>query len=428
MTTLVQDAIRATARLDGTTIDADWDAAVLPPGHTGRVLVLCDHVPAPPRAGGHPRSWGIIRQLGRRAEVLLACRAEGPLTAEQRHTLCGVSERFAAVAPNWRQRAIAAAGVGDAVVDGELAARVRKWRSLAGGGFDAVLTLGVSMLTVAAEAIGHTRMLHVLDLEDSAAERADRLANDLPPALRWWTRRRAAKYIRLEAGEAVRVDAVTLPSVAAAQRYRFRVGDEISVRVLPDGVEMHHHPPVADRGQSVIGVWLGDDPAGRLDDTVWLGECVLPAVRQRCPGAELHAYAPRATRGLSALASIEGVKVHRCGGDPQLAVAGCGVFAVPWEAGRGLAAEALAAMAAGRAVTVSHRAAEGLDALHRRHLMIAATDADWVELLARLLRHPAARQQIGSAARRRVLRKHTWPRAAEPLLALLQLHEIAAAA
>jgi glycosyltransferase involved in cell wall biosynthesis len=73
----------------------------------------------------------------------------------------------------------------------------------------------------------------------------------------------------------------------------------------------------------------------------------------------------------------------------------------------------LEALAAGKALVATPRAAEGVDAVAGEHFLLAAEEDDLVEALTDLLLHPGRRRAIGERARGWAEQNLGWERGVE---------------
>jgi glycosyltransferase involved in cell wall biosynthesis len=131
---------------------------------------------------------------------------------------------------------------------------------------------------------------------------------------------------------------------------------------------------------------------------VRLAADILPQLKVRHPDVALslvgHAPTPR-------VEALRGANVEVHGNVPDVAphLDSASVVAVPLTTGGGMRVKVLEALAAGKATVCSPRAAEGLDVRDGVHLLLADTDAQFVDAIDRLLRRPMERRELGSRAR-----------------------------
>jgi glycosyltransferase involved in cell wall biosynthesis len=93
------------------------------------------------------------------------------------------------------------------------------------------------------------------------------------------------------------------------------------------------------------------------------------------------------------------------------------VYVVPMRVGGGTRLKVLDAMAQGKALVATSLGAEGIEADDGRHLMLADTARDFAGRVVELLRDPARRYALGTAARQRVEERYAWPVIARRLVA-----------
>ena len=80
----------------------------------------------------------------------------------------------------------------------------------------------------------------------------------------------------------------------------------------------------------------------------------------------------------------------------------------PIRMGSGTRIKVLETLARGKAMVATSTAIEGLDLRPGVDLIVADRADQFADECARLLRDPAARQQLGSAGRQRVLERYRW--------------------
>jgi glycosyltransferase involved in cell wall biosynthesis len=102
---------------------------------------------------------------------------------------------------------------------------------------------------------------------------------------------------------------------------------------------------------------------------------------------------------------------------PYLAQAA--VVIAPLRIARGLQNKVLEAMAMGKATVASHQALAGFASKLEVPVLSAASPAEWIEAILRLLQDPSLRCDLGAACRRYVEAKHCWDSCLAPFDELL---------
>lgn len=135
-----------------------------------------------------------------------------------------------------------------------------------------------------------------------------------------------------------------------------------------------------------------EDAALRLLRSIW------PRVRDAVPTATLELVGSRPTEAMSAAAG-DGVAVR--GRVPELTplLEAAAVVVLPIRLGGGMRVKAMEALASGKAVVASQRALEGLDVVDGREVLVAETDAEFIQATVRLLDDDGLRRRLGAAAR-----------------------------
>lgn len=134
---------------------------------------------------------------------------------------------------------------------------------------------------------------------------------------------------------------------------------------------------------------------------------ILPALRERRPGARLEIVGRE-----------PGPEVRRLGGEPGVRVTGevpdvrpylrrAAVAVAPLEFGGGVRNKVLEALAAGVATVATPKGAEGLELDDGQHLLVRSP-AEFPEAVAGLLADPGRRAALARAGRRRVADRYRW--------------------
>jgi polysaccharide biosynthesis protein PslH len=180
-----------------------------------------------------------------------------------------------------------------------------------------------------------------------------------------------------------------------------RIAPDVAPRlhVDPFGIEL---PAVADSSLeeegtiAFVGTYLH---APNVDAARWLALDVMPRLRARVPGVQLHVYG---TDPRGALADLARDDVHVRGWVPAIepAIARAAVIAAPIRVGGGQRMKVLQAMAMAKAIVTTPRGAEGIEHDDGEAPLAVADSADGIAArIAELLADPARRRALGARAR-----------------------------
>ena len=156
------------------------------------------------------------------------------------------------------------------------------------------------------------------------------------------------------------------------------------------GVEVAHADPSSTEPIVLLSGNLGYRPTVR--SALWFADRIWPKLLDRTPEARLILAGARPAAAVHRLASEPGIEVFSDVDDLGTFLARARVAIAPMASGSGVPIKILEALAAGVPVVADPWSADGLE--DPSAVMVAETEAGWVENLARLLDDPLeARQQ-----------------------------------
>ena len=178
------------------------------------------------------------------------------------------------------------------------------------------------------------------------------------------------------------------------------LGTSTPVRTVPLGVDIPPDPldPLGAEPPSVLFVGNYVHPPNAAAAESLLTR-IMPAVRARHPGAELVLLGPNPPAWLLGAARDPLVHVTGLVPDVRPYLDRAAVVVAPLWSGGGMRVKVLEALAAGKAVLASPRAAEGLAVVDGRDLRLAEDEDAFASALADLLGDPQARVRLGRGAR-----------------------------
>jgi glycosyltransferase involved in cell wall biosynthesis len=154
-----------------------------------------------------------------------------------------------------------------------------------------------------------------------------------------------------------------------------------------------------------------------VDAALWLGRTVFPRVLERVPDARLDIVGNEPGEDIRALAG-GAVSVHGSVPDVTPYLDRAAVVVAPIRLGGSMRMKVLEALAAGKVLVATARAAEGVEAAPGEHFVLADDEEALVEALAGLLIEPERRRALGQRARVWAEQHLGWERGAEAFEAL----------
>lgn len=389
------------------------------------LLYLVHRVPYPPDKGDRIRALQVVKYLGRRAALHLACLADEPVDPAALEVLRRYCARVAVVPLGPRSRWLRAAlsvARGHTVTEGafrspQLQATLRAWARQVR--FRACLASSSGMAAYL-RLPGLRGTPAVIDLVDVDSQKwLDYAAASRGPAA-WLYRLEGRRLRRLEGGLAGWARAVTVVSAAEVSLYR-RFCPDGPVRLAPNGVDLEYFRPAAGPEEPACAFVGALDYRPNVEGIRWFCAEVWPAITAGCPGARLYVVGRRPTPPVQRLACQPGVEVVGAVPDIRSYLARSAMAVAPLPIARGVQNKVLEALAMGKAVVASPQALAGVPAQPGTHLLSASTPREWAAAVLRLLEAPALRRRLGAAGRAFVEESGQWERCLRPLGALLGL-------
>jgi sugar transferase (PEP-CTERM/EpsH1 system associated) len=385
-----------------------------------RVLLFTHRVPYPPDKGDRIRSYQLLRFLAERCEVHLATLADEAVSKETHAELKRLTARLAigdVRGPLRRFKGLAALMTGGTVTESMfhspfLERQVNQWVNEAK--YDLVFLFSSS--TFQYLPVGTTA---VCDLCDVDSEKWLQYSGLSPFPFSWLYRMEGKRLRRIEAriGAACRaVTLVTRPEKALFLSFCPAAGAE----VVPVSVDLARLRPT-DGGERDRVVFVGAlDYRPNIEGMRWFCETVWPQACQRLHGLTLSIVGRNPPRVVRRLSRIPGVEVVGPVRDVRPFLRRAAVAIAPLHIARGVQNKVLEALAMGKAVLATPQAAQGIDAVPDRDLLVADTADDWVRKLCELLCDDDLRQSLGFAGRRYVETHHNAATCFAPLERILR--------
>lgn len=377
------------------------------------VLFLAHRAPFPPDKGDRLRAWRHLQRLSRLGPVDLVALADDEHDASAARAGLAPVCRELVVLPRRRARAKLQAGLA-LLAGGSLSAAWhadgRLARALAGlqERHDYGLLWAFSSGTWPWWGRCRARR-RIADLCDLDALKWEALARRGGPRAALW-RLEARRLLPLELRLAAEADLVLLITPEEAADLAARGGRPRRLEVLTNGVDAQAFAGLAPPSAAApVVAFLGQmDYPPNVSAAVHLAREVLPRVRRTVPGARLLILGRSPAPEVAALASAGKVEVRGAIDSVPASLEPVAVFAAPLDEGRGLPNKVLEALAAGRPVVLSSRAARALSGGPGRDYLVADGAEACAAAVAGLLADPARRDALGAAGRAYVRRAHDW--------------------
>jgi glycosyltransferase involved in cell wall biosynthesis len=248
------------------------------------------------------------------------------------------------------------------------------------------------------ETVARRRLPRLLVDYDPPSTWADELGGAARGLRRISSRLEAAAWRRYERATRPLFDAI----VVFAERDLDAIGptaDGAIVTRVALAVEVPERPldPVGSQPPTIVFVGSFGHPPN-VDAALWLATDIFPRVVALVPDARLQLVGNAPGDEVRALAGGT-LSVHASVPDVTPYLDRAAVVVAPIRMGGSMRMKVLESLAAGKALVASPRAAEGVEELAGKQLLIAADAKEMAEAIASLLLDPAQRQALAQSAR-----------------------------
>ncbi len=386
------------------------------------ILYLAHRIPYPPDKGDKIRSYHQLQYLAQRHRVWCAFFVDRPDDWKHVQSIADLCVAAQPVPLHRRPamlRGIASLLSGGSFTSGfyrsaQMKIKLRAWNSAAS--FDAAVFFSSSMAPYRCDVNAKRTVLDFCDFDSlkwaSYADRG-RGFNRLLFALES-RRLRKDEYRWLDQFDACTV--VTEAELAAMNDHSLTR----RVTIIGNGAQITGDAAKsALAGSARIG-FVGDmSYPPNVDAVRWFADDVLPRIQQRVENAEFEIVGRSPTREVAALARRPGIRVTGTVDDVGPHLRSFDVSVAPMRMGQGVQNKVLEAMAAGKPVVLTSRAATGVRGVDGRHFVVADDAETTSRRIVELFRDPARRHHIGLSARLHIVEQYSWERELVKLEALL---------
>jgi len=214
-------------------------------------------------------------------------------------------------------------------------------------------------------------------------------------------------------------DGVAFCSAADESRARAIV-PSLRSAVVPNAVDVEYFKPrpgdPTPDGRTIV--FFGAlDYFPNQDGVLYFLRDVLPSIEQSVPQARLKIVGQNPTAKILAEGHAR-IEIAGKVDDVRPHLASAALSIAPLRIGGGTRFKILEAMAMGKPVISTSLGAEGIEAEHGRHLLLADDATSFATAVARVLRDPALGRLLGSEGRKLVEERYSWDWSARSLEAL----------
>ncbi len=385
-----------------------------------RVLFVTHRVPYPPDKGDRIRTYHVLRELAKVAEVWLLAAADEPTTPEQEAKLKGLCARVAFVPvgkTRWVRGGLSLLA-GRSVSEGlfgepKLRAVLAGWIKEAK--FDASLT-SASTLAHLQQRDGWEKVPAFIDLIDVDSQKWFDYAAAASGPKKWFYSTEGKRVRKLEQELCKWSKGVFLVSHAEG---KLLDGFTAAGTATPatNGVDLDYFRPQPDVKADLTCAFVGAlDYPPNIDAAVWFAAEVWPKVRMAHPTAEFRVIGRQPVPAVLRLHGTGGVNVVGQVPDVRPAVASSAVAICPVRIARGLQNKVLEAMAMAKPTVAAPPAVAALNVQLGRDLLSPTTPDEWVKTLVELLADKQRQAELGTAGRKYVEEHHHWDKCLRPMV------------
>jgi len=391
------------------------------------ILYLTHRLPYPPNKGDKIRSWHLLKHLAQRYRVHLGTFIDDPDDWQHVNTvkkLCA-GTYFASLNPRTaRLRSLGAlVGKRPLTLDYYRNRGLQQWANTV------MKELTIERVLVFSSAMaqyvtGVRQARRIIDFVDIDSDKWRQYAEKKSWPMNWLYRRESHSLLSYERQVAHEFDAALFVSQAEADLFK-QLAPESAAKAsfFNNGVDAgyfspaHEYPNPYHSDEAAIVFTGAMDYWPNIDAVQWFAREILPAVLAGNPDARFYIVGSRPAPQVQALTSLAGVHITGTVHDIRPYLAHARLAVAPLRIARGIQNKVLEAMAMAKPVVASVQALEGIAVNIGEEALLARNREEFIATISTLLQHP--QNNIGQAARARVMADYTWDRNLERVDELL---------
>ncbi|WP_211051331.1 TIGR03087 family PEP-CTERM/XrtA system glycosyltransferase [Parasphingorhabdus halotolerans] len=383
----------------------------------GDILFLTHRVPWPPNRGDKIRSHHILRKLMEFAPVHLACFADDEAEAAETSDLqngltsCHIVRR---TKPQWM------AGI-EALVSGKSISvtsfgskQLQNWIGglINHGNVDCIFVFSGQMAQYIPDSFSGRV---IMDFADVDSAKFESYGDEGYWPMSWINKREGRLLKAFEYKTGARSDKSLFVSTAEAQLFQQRSGlSTAKIMALGNGIDLEfYRPEVVETtklgGAGPLLVFTGQmDYRPNIEAVASFSKHVMPKILVHFPDTQFAIVGRAPTEAVWGLDGKNGTQVVGAVDDIRTWLKAADVVVAPLRIARGIQNKILEAMAMGKPVVASGDAAEGIDAIHGQHFLVAENIQQEASLICNLLEDPTEADWLGSNAAKLVRDQYSW--------------------
>ncbi|MEZ4861309.1 MAG: glycosyltransferase family 4 protein [Caldilineaceae bacterium] len=367
-----------------------------------RSAVITPYYPWPADTGGKLRSYYLLRGLAQYAEVDLYTVYYGdPPAAGPLGQLCHAVHMTPLQPPpvRWPQLRTLLNPQPRSVEYFRTAASMAAIRKQLSQPYDLLICDEISMAPYLAELPNHRATPRIVMRQKidylHYAEMAQSRPLGMPKLLDWLEARRLKRheYAAMAAYDGAVVCSAEDAALAAQQ------GNHLPIEIIVNGADIDYFTPERRPDPEPTLLLLGTmHYYPNIDAVLYFFQQMYPALRQAIPQLKVLIVGHLPPPEIIALGQKPGVTVTGSVPDVRDYMRRSWAMAVPLRLGGGTRLKIVESMVSGLPVVTTRVGAQGLDAQHNQHLLLADSPSDFVQQTIRLLQDPTLQRQLADQA------------------------------